>query len=130
MVSRVAVILLLERAHRICRRRCNRIGPGDTINLDPSVTVRCIAASGAVLGAPTTTSDDENDLSVSLLIEFAGFKAFFGDDTHSPIEDLIGAEHLAQDVDLQGQPSRFGDKFVGSVHGRPTTVAACDLQCE
>ena len=88
--------------------------PGDTINLDPSVTVTCIAASGAVLGAPTATSDDENDLSVSLLIEFAGFKAFFGGDTHSPIEGLIGAGHLAQNVDL----------YKASHHGSETSSSA------
>jgi beta-lactamase superfamily II metal-dependent hydrolase len=60
--------------------------PGDTINLDPLVTVRCIASSGAVLGASAVSSSDENDLSVSLLIEFAGFKAYFGGDTHELVE--------------------------------------------
>ena len=37
------------------------------------------------------TSDDENDLSVSLLIEFAGFKAYFGGDTHAPVEAAMAA---------------------------------------
>lgn len=74
--------------------------PGDTINLDPLVTVRCIAASGAVMGAGSISSSDENDLSVSLLIEFAGFKAYFGGDTHALVENIIDTGDLVMDVDL------------------------------
>jgi competence protein ComEC len=76
--------------------------PGDTIDLDPLVTVRCIAASGFVIGeadGPPPTHE-ENDLSVSILLTFAGFKAFFGGDTHLPTEVKIAALDLVTDVDL------------------------------
>jgi beta-lactamase superfamily II metal-dependent hydrolase len=73
---------------------------GDTINLDPLVVIKCIASSGAAIGVSPVSSADENDLSVSLLIEFAGFKAFFGGDTHELVEHVIEAEHLVTDVDL------------------------------
>jgi beta-lactamase superfamily II metal-dependent hydrolase len=76
--------------------------PGDTIDLDPLVTVRCIAASGFVIGeadGPPPTHE-ENDLSVSILVTFAGFKAFFGGDTHLPTEVKIAALDLVTDVDL------------------------------
>jgi beta-lactamase superfamily II metal-dependent hydrolase len=76
------------------------LSPGDTIDLDPLVRVTCIVASGAAMGSVPVTSSDENDLSVSLVLDFAGFKAFFGGDTHAPIEALIEAGHLASDVDL------------------------------
>ena len=40
---------------------------GDTIDLDPLVSVTCIASSGSALGVGPVSSSDENDLSVSLL---------------------------------------------------------------
>lgn len=73
---------------------------GDTIDLDPLVSVKCIASSGSAIGVGPVSTQDENDLSVSLLIEFAGFKAFFGGDTHGPVERVIEAEDLVKDVDL------------------------------
>jgi competence protein ComEC len=92
--------------------------PGDTINLDPLVTITCIAASGVVAGVPAVTSDDENDLSVSLLIEFAGFKAYFGGDTHELVEAVIGANDLAKDVDL----------YKSSHHGSDTSSSAAFIR--
>jgi len=76
--------------------------PGDTINLDPLVTVTCVAASGLVTGEPDgpPPSTDENELSVSLVLSFAGFKALFGGDTHTPTEVKIAALDLVTDVDL------------------------------
>jgi hypothetical protein len=43
---------------------------------------------------------DENDMSVSLLIQFAGFKAFFGGDLEASTEAEIAARDLVMDVDL------------------------------
>ena len=65
--------------------------PGDTINLDPLVSVTCISSSGLVVGDTATTpaSSEENDLSVSILLNFRGFKAFFG--------RRHGAAHRSQD---------------------------------
>ena len=76
--------------------------PGDTFDLDPLVTVTCLAASGLVTGEPDgpPPSNDENELSVSLVLSFAGFKAYFGGDTHTPTEVKIAALDLVTDVDL------------------------------
>jgi len=92
--------------------------PGDTIDLDPLVTIKCIAASGAVSGVAAVTSDDENDLSVSLLIEFAGFKAYFRGDTHELVEAVIEANDLAKDVDL----------YKSSHHGSDTSSSAAFIR--
>ena len=88
---------------------------GDTITLDPLVTITVIASSGGVIGAsaPLTTCD-ENDLSVSLLLTFAGFKAFFGGDTHKPTEAKIAARDLVMNVDL----------FKANHHGSHTSSLA------
>ena len=92
--------------------------PGETINLDPLVTVKCIAASGAVIGVSPVSSRDENNLSVSLLIEFAGFKAYFGGDTHEQVEAVIAAEDLVKDVDL----------YKASHHGSDTSSSLAFMQ--
>jgi beta-lactamase superfamily II metal-dependent hydrolase len=91
---------------------------GDTIDLDPLVTVKCIASSGSALGVGPVSSSDENDLSVSLLIEFAGFKAFFGGDTHELVEHVLEAEDLVKDVDL----------FKASHHGSDTSSSAAFMR--
>jgi beta-lactamase superfamily II metal-dependent hydrolase len=88
--------------------------PGDTITLDPLVTVTCIAASGAVIGGSSVSSSDENDLSVSLLVEFAGFKAFFGGDTHALVENIIASGDLVTNVDL----------YKSNHHGSETSSSA------
>ena len=76
--------------------------PGDVLTLDPLVTVTCISSSGVVINdpSPTPASSEENDLSVSLLLTFGGFKAFFGCDTEAPTEAKIAAGDLVMDVDL------------------------------
>jgi beta-lactamase superfamily II metal-dependent hydrolase len=74
--------------------------PGDVINLDSSVTVTCIASSGAVLGTTPVATNDENNLSVTLLVEFAGFKALFGGDSHMDVEQKIATVARVQGVDL------------------------------
>lgn len=75
---------------------------GKTIPLDPLMTVTSIAAGGAVLGEtnPPEPGQDENDMSVSLLITFAGFRYFIGGDTETATETKIAARDLVTDVDL------------------------------
>ena len=74
---------------------------GDVIALDPLVTITTIASGGVVIGETTrSTSRRENDMSVSLLINFQGFRAFFGGDTEGPTEAKIAARDLVLDVDL------------------------------
>lgn len=74
---------------------------GDTISLDPSVTITCLGAGGVVMGETgPVTADEENDMSISLLITFNGFRAYFGGDTEEPTEVKLAAHHLAKDVDF------------------------------
>ena len=75
---------------------------GKTIPLDPLMTVTSIAAGGAVLGEanPPQPGQDENDMSVSLLITFAGFRYFIGGDTETATESKIAARDLVTDVDV------------------------------
>lgn len=75
--------------------------PGDRIALDPLVTITTISSGGVVIGeAHPVPGAEENDLSVSLLLDFQGFKAFFGGDIEQPTEAKIAALHLVRDVDL------------------------------
>jgi len=75
--------------------------PGDTIALGPLVTITVIGSSGRVIGDTAPVSHcHENDLSVSLLISFAGFKAFFGGDTEKTTEAKIATRDLVMNVDL------------------------------
>ena len=93
--------------------------PGDTIALDPLVTITCIASGGVAIGegedgAPAA---EENDMSVALLITFRGFKAFYGGDTEAPTETKIAAHDLALNVDLykashHGSHSSSSDIFM------------------
>lgn len=74
---------------------------GETIQLDPLMTVTCIGSGGTVIGETSSTPpEDENDKSVSLLITFAGFRYFIGGDTESPTEAKIAARDLAMNVDV------------------------------
>lgn len=75
---------------------------GMTIPLDPLVTVTAIGAGGAVLGEtnPPVPTDDENDMSISLLLTFAGFRYFIGGDTETKTEGKIAARDLATGVDV------------------------------
>lgn len=74
---------------------------GHTIDLDPLVTIRVISSGGVVISEePPTHGVDENDLSVSLLITFAGFDAFYGGDIEAPTEAKIAARDLVTDIDL------------------------------
>jgi len=75
--------------------------PGDTIPLDPLMTVTCIAANGFVVGETMgTPSSDENENSISLLIRFGGFAYIVGGDIHAPTERKIETRNLVMNVDV------------------------------
>ncbi|PCI32353.1 MAG: hypothetical protein COB54_07595 [Alphaproteobacteria bacterium] len=86
--------------------------PGTLIKLDADMKITTISSSGAVLGDnhPLTT-DDENDLSASLLIEYGNFSMFVGGDIHSPIEQKIAATNVVKNVDV----------YQGNHHGSHTS---------
>jgi len=75
---------------------------GETIALDPAMTVTCISAGGAVLGEanPAAPGNDENDMSISLLITFGRFRYFVGGDIETPTEAKIADRDLVMDVDV------------------------------
>ena len=80
-----------------------RLDPGETINLDPEMTVTCIASNGLVTGdtiAPPKGNADENNLSVALLIEYGEFSFFIGGDIHHETEDKIAEQDLAKNVEV------------------------------
>lgn len=62
-----------------------------TIPLDPAMTVTCISSGGVVLTeeTPPQHGTDENDMSVSLLIQFGRFRIFIGGDIHKETEKKI-----------------------------------------
>ena len=59
-----------------------KLSPGDTIDLDQNMTVKCVASGRKVIGDLTASSSKshENDSSVGLLIEFGEFAYFIGGD--------------------------------------------------
>jgi competence protein ComEC len=75
---------------------------GETIPLDPLMTVTCTNAGGVVLGEndPPQPGGEENDMSIGLLITFGGFRYWIGGDTEKPTEVKIAARDLVQDVDV------------------------------
>lgn len=97
--------------------RATAIRPGDIIPLDPEMTVTCLAAGGHVIGEAfpnCPTRNDENELSVALLIEFGDFRYFIAGDTHKPTERKIAAADLAMDVNV----------YQANHHGSDTSSAA------
>lgn len=75
------------------------IRPGDTIPLDPAMTVTCLSSGGLVIGeSGQDTGEDENDMSVSLLITLGSFRYFIGGDMHAKTEQKIADRDLAKGV--------------------------------
>lgn len=74
---------------------------GMTIPLDPAVSVLCISSGGVVLTEqPPVHGEDENDMSISLLIQHGRFRYFIGGDMHKRTEVKIADRDLVLDVDL------------------------------
>jgi competence protein ComEC len=79
-----------------------QLARGETIPLDPLMTVTCTNAGGVVLGEndPAQPAGEENDMSIGLLVTFGGFRYWIGGDTERPTELKIAARDLVQDVDV------------------------------
>ena len=74
---------------------------GQTIPLDPQMTVTCIASGGIVIGEQNPVIGvDENDKSVALLIEFEDFRYFVGGDIELTTEGKIAQRDLVLDVEV------------------------------
>jgi competence protein ComEC len=99
---------------------------GDTIALDPLVTITCISSGGVVTGETNPVpGGEENDLSVSVLVSFDGFLAFFGGDTEGPTEAKIATRDLLMNIDFL-KASHHGSHSSSSLafmnDARPTVV--------
>lgn len=75
---------------------------GRTIPFDPEVSVTCISSGGTVLGEenPPATGHDENDMSISLLVQYGAFRYFVGGDIEKPTEKKIADRDLVTDVNV------------------------------
>lgn len=75
---------------------------GETITLDPLMTVTAISSGGVVLGEedPPQHAGDENDMSIGLLITLGPFRYWVGGDVETTTEDKISARDLVVDIDL------------------------------
>jgi competence protein ComEC len=107
-----------NRAHHLTR--------GETIPLDNSMTVTCVASGGVVLGETNPLpGDSENDKSIALYIQFGNFRCFIGGDIEITTEGKIAARDLVLDVDLY-QANHHGSHTSSSVPFmedlRPTVV--------
>lgn len=75
---------------------------GESVDLDPDMTVTCVAHGTAVLGEedPIDYGSDENDMSVALLVQYGPFRYFTGGDLEEHTEEKIAARDLVLDVDV------------------------------
>lgn len=74
---------------------------GESIPFDPELSVVCISSGGVVLEEVNpVTGVDENDMSVSLLIQYKGFRYFIAGDIEASTEQKIADRDLALDVDV------------------------------
>lgn len=87
--------------NRVIGSRAQHLNRGELIDFDPAMTVRCISSGGVVIGEePPRTGHEENDMSVSLLVQFGSFRYFVGGDIEAPTEAKIAARDLVKDVDV------------------------------
>ncbi len=82
--------------------RAEQLTRGEMIPLDPLMRVTCISSGGVVLSEqdPVQHGEDENDMSVSLLIQFGDFRYFTGGDIETATEQKIADRNLVTDVDV------------------------------
>jgi competence protein ComEC len=82
--------------------RARHLTRGDTISLDPAMSVLCISSGGVVLGEPDPVHPgaEENDMSVGLLITYGRFRFWVGGDVETATESKIAALNLVRDIDL------------------------------
>jgi beta-lactamase superfamily II metal-dependent hydrolase len=74
---------------------------GMQIPIDPALSVTCISRAGLTTGdTGPTDADEENDMSLSLLITFGNFRYFVGGDIEAQTEVRIANKDLVMDVDM------------------------------
>lgn len=74
---------------------------GMQIPLDNTMSVTCVSHGGVVLGETNPVPGrDENDMSISLLINFGNFRYFVGGDIENYTEKKIAERDLVLDLDV------------------------------
>jgi beta-lactamase superfamily II metal-dependent hydrolase len=84
------------------------IEPEDVIDLGGSATLTCIASGGKTKNGTVYDKDDENELSVVLILNYFDFQVYFGGDLGENMEPYIGP--LAGDMDVY-KVSHHGSKY-------------------
>ena len=107
--------------------RAKHLIRGDTIPLDPAMSVLCISSGGVVLGEPDPVhpGKEENDMSLGLLITYGRFRFWVGGDVETATESKIADLNLVRDVDLyqanhHGADNGSTAEFLGDM--KPTVV--------
>lgn len=82
--------------------RADHLTRGETIPLDPSMVVTVISSGGVVLREPDppNTGENENDMSIGLLIRFGDFHMWVGGDAEQTTEEKIAELDLVTDLDV------------------------------
>jgi competence protein ComEC len=82
--------------------RAKHLVRGDTIPLDTAMSVHCISSGGVVLGEPDPVQpgNDENDMSLGLLLTFGRFRFWVGGDVETATETKIAGLNMVRDIDL------------------------------
>jgi beta-lactamase superfamily II metal-dependent hydrolase len=100
---------------------------GESVDLDPDMTVTCVAHGTAVLGEedPIDYGSNENDMSVALLVQYGPFRYFMGGDLEEHTESKIAARDLVMDVDVyradhHGSDTSSSEDFMSDL--RPSLV--------
>lgn len=82
--------------------RARHLMRGESIPLDPDMSVTCVAHGGVVLGEqdPVSTGSDPNDMSIALFVQYGRFRYFIGGDIEEHTESKLAERDVVVDVDV------------------------------
>jgi beta-lactamase superfamily II metal-dependent hydrolase len=88
--------------HNSVGKDAEQLRRGHTIPFDSEMAVTCFAHGGVVLSEPDPPEpgNDENDMSIALLIQYGDFRYFIGGDIEDKTEKKIAERDLVNDVDV------------------------------
>lgn len=114
---------------RVIGTRARHLMRGETIPLDDEMLVLVISSGGVVLGEQNATpGKKENDMSVSLLIQYGDFQLFVGGDIEHSSEKKIADIDLIKDVDIyqanhHGSHSSTSSDFMADLSPTVVTIS-------
>ncbi|MCD4724664.1 MAG: lamin tail domain-containing protein [Bacteroidales bacterium] len=86
---------------RLVGRKAEHLTRGETIPLDPAISITCFASGGVALKEdPPVSGHDENDMSITLLIKYGSFWYLNGGDITHFTETKIDQLNLIKNVDV------------------------------